>query len=78
MPARKRASVPPHGALRRPNFPVLKTIKMLTSELEVRDCTAHQWEEAILAGYDVWRVIRAQRGGTVRVDLVERSIEVVQ
>jgi NTP pyrophosphatase (non-canonical NTP hydrolase) len=59
------------------DFPVLKTIKMLTSELEVRDRTAHQWEEAILSGYDVWRVIRGQRGGTVRVDLVERSIEMV-
>jgi len=59
------------------DFPVLKTIKMLTTELEVHDRSAHQWEEAILAGYDAWRVIRERRGGTVRVDLIERTIEVV-
>jgi len=60
------------------DFPVLKTIKMLTSRLEVRTRSAHQWEEAILSGYDVWRVIRDQQGGTVRVDLQARTIKVVQ
>jgi NTP pyrophosphatase (non-canonical NTP hydrolase) len=58
------------------DFPVLKTIKMLTSGLEVKVRSAHQWEEAILAGYDVWRVVREQGGGTVLIDLEQRSIEV--
>jgi len=57
---------------------VLKTIKMLTSGLEVKVRSAHQWEEAILAGYDVWRVIREQGGGTVLIDLELRSIEVAR
>jgi NTP pyrophosphatase (non-canonical NTP hydrolase) len=60
------------------DFPVLKTIKMLTSGLEVKVRSAHQWEEAVFAGYDAWRVIREQGGGTVLIDLEQRSIEVAR
>jgi NTP pyrophosphatase (non-canonical NTP hydrolase) len=58
------------------DYPVLKTIKLLTSGLEVSVRSAHQWEEAILTGYRAWRVIREQGGGTVRVDLEHQTIEV--
>ena len=59
------------------DYPVLKTIRQLTGGLEVSTRTAHDWEEAILAGYRVFRHIRARRGGVLAVDLRARSIDVV-
>jgi NTP pyrophosphatase (non-canonical NTP hydrolase) len=59
------------------DYPVLKTIKQLTSGLEVAARSAHDWEEAILAGYRVFREVRARRGGVLAVDLRARSIELV-
>jgi len=59
------------------DYPVLKTIRQLTSGLEVAARTAHDWEEAILAGYRVFREIRARGGGALAVDLQARSIELV-
>lgn len=59
------------------DYGVLKTIKQLTGGLEVKARSAHQWEEAILAGYDVWRAINQRRGGEIVVDLDERRIELV-
>jgi MazG C-terminal domain len=60
------------------DYPVLKTIRQLTGGLEVAARTAHDWEEAILAGYRVFREIRARKGGVVAVDLRARSIDVVR
>ena len=59
------------------DYRVLKTIKDLTGGLEVRARSAHQWEEAILAGYVVWRQINQQQGGRIAVDLRLRQIEIV-
>jgi NTP pyrophosphatase (non-canonical NTP hydrolase) len=59
------------------DYKVLKTIKDLTGGLEVAARSGHQWEEAILAGYDVWRIINERRAGVIEVDLKERRIEVV-
>ena len=53
---------------------LLRTIKEMTSHLEVRQCTTGEWEDAILQGFDVWRAVLAARGGRVAVDLDERSI----
>lgn len=58
------------------DYRVLKTIKALTSGLEVAQRSGHQWEEAILGGYSVWRQINARRGGVIAVDLVTRQLEV--
>lgn len=57
------------------DYVVLKTIKHLTSGLEVSSRSAHQWEEAILDGYRIWRHVKANGGGVVEVDLERRSIE---
>jgi len=59
------------------DYPVLKTIRMLTGGLEVSARTAHEWEEAILAGYAIFREIRGHGGGRIAVDLEARSIQVV-
>jgi NTP pyrophosphatase (non-canonical NTP hydrolase) len=60
------------------DYPVLKTISQLTSGLEVAARSAHEWEEAILAGYRVFRQVRARGGGALLVDLEARTIDVVE
>ena len=59
------------------DYPVLKTIRLLTGGLEVSARTAHDWEEAILAGYAIFREVRAQGRGRIAVDLRARSIQLV-
>jgi NTP pyrophosphatase (non-canonical NTP hydrolase) len=56
------------------DYAVLKTIKHLTGGLEVSSRSAHQWEEAILEGYNIWRQVKVAGGGIVQVDLAARSI----
>ena len=52
----------------------LKAIKKMTSYLEVAQRSLEDWERAILMGYDVWRQVSKNLGGTVIVDLDARSI----
>jgi NTP pyrophosphatase (non-canonical NTP hydrolase) len=59
------------GAL---DFQLLRTIKDMTSHLEVRQCTTGEWEQAILQGFEVWRAVLAARGGRITVDLDARKI----
>lgn len=59
------------------DYPVLKTIRLLTSGLEVSQLSAHDWEEAILSGYSIFREVSAQGGGRIAVDLRRRSIELL-
>ena len=56
------------------DYQLLKTIKNMSSHLEVARCSLGDWEEAILAGYEVWRQVEKNRGGTVVVDIDARSI----
>jgi NTP pyrophosphatase (non-canonical NTP hydrolase) len=56
------------------DYQLLKTIKNMTSHLEVDRCSLGDWEKAILMGYDVWRQVEKNRGGAVIVDLDIRSI----
>ena len=56
------------------DFQLLRTIKDVTSHLEVRQCTTGEWEQAILQGFEVWRAVLASRGGRITVDLNVRRI----
>lgn len=56
------------------DFQLLRTIKDMTSHLEVGQCTTGEWEQAVLQGFDVWRAVLAARGGRIAVDLDARSI----
>lgn len=60
------------------DYHLLKTIHSLVQDREVKVRALFDWENAILAGYRVWRSVYANRGGTVRADLVQRTIEYVQ
>lgn len=53
---------------------LLRVIKNVTSPLEVAQCSAGEWESAILQGYDAWRQVVAQGGGRLLIDLDARSI----
>lgn len=56
------------------DYQLLKTIKNMTSHLEVAQCSLGDWEKAILMGYEVWRQVEKNRGGMVTVDLNVRSL----
>jgi NTP pyrophosphatase (non-canonical NTP hydrolase) len=56
------------------DFQLLRTIKDMTSHLEVSQCTTGEWEQAILQGFEVWRAVVAERGGRIAVDLDARRI----
>jgi len=59
------------------DYQVLKTIDALTAGLEVSARYLYEWEEAILAGYRIFRGVVERRGGVVEVDLHERRIELL-
>ncbi len=56
------------------DFQLLRTIKDMTSHLEVRQCTTGEWEQAILQGFDIWRAVLAACGGRIAVDLDARRV----
>jgi NTP pyrophosphatase (non-canonical NTP hydrolase) len=53
---------------------LLRTIKDMTSHLEVSQCTTGEWENAILQGFRAWRAIVGASGGRVAVDLDARQV----
>ena len=56
------------------DYELLRIIKSMTHYLEVGQCSAGQWEDAILQGFAVWRTVREAKGGRVVVDLNAASI----
>lgn len=56
------------------DYGLLRTIKSMTSHLEVGDASAADWERAILEGFAVWREVLANNGGEIVVDLDARAI----
>lgn len=56
------------------DFNLMKTIKKLVLGVEVQECSIAQWERAILEGYRVFRQLRANGGGLVAVDLIEKKL----
>ncbi|WP_230413282.1 nucleoside triphosphate pyrophosphohydrolase family protein [Paraburkholderia antibiotica] len=53
---------------------LLKTIRRMVTGLEVRSCTAKQWQQAICQGYAVFRELKKNSGGDVLVDLDKQRI----
>ncbi|MDR6288814.1 NTP pyrophosphatase (non-canonical NTP hydrolase) [Inquilinus ginsengisoli] len=56
-------------------FRFLKFIRNFVADLEVEKNRYWEWEEAILAGYDIFHRLRCEGQGTVIVDLEARSID---
>jgi hypothetical protein len=57
------------------DYAVLKTVRVMTAELEVKQRPLWEVEQAVLQGFSVWRQIREANGGQVRGDLYRRSIK---
>lgn len=53
---------------------LLKTIRRMGMGLEVRACTAKQWQEAIFQGYAAFRDLKKTGGGDITVDLDKQRI----
>jgi NTP pyrophosphatase (non-canonical NTP hydrolase) len=51
------------------DYSLLRTVKGVTSQLEVSKCGLGSWERAILQGFEVWRELKRHRGGRVLADL---------
>lgn len=58
-------------------YSLLRTIKDLTSHLEVSQRSGKEWEKAILTSFKVWRELKASKEGVIRVDLRARSIKFI-
>lgn len=56
------------------DYQVLRTVKSLTKHLEAKSCTTKQWEEAILLGFEMWRLLRDKHGGRIICDMNEKSM----
>ena len=59
----------------RVSFDLLKIVQQFVMGYEVEACPLSLWEVAILRGYDVFRQVRANKGGIVVGDRSQRSIE---
>jgi hypothetical protein len=53
----------------------LADIQLHVRDLEVRDRTAHEWEECIIATYSVYRKLLENNGGTVDIDFSTGTLE---
>ncbi len=56
-------------------YSLLRSIKDLTTHLEVSRCSAKQWEVAILKGFEIWRQLKNCHIGVIKVDLIKKTIE---
>jgi NTP pyrophosphatase (non-canonical NTP hydrolase) len=55
---------------------LLRTIKCMTGHLEVSRRSSGDWEQAIIKGFEVWRQIKKRGGGTLLVDLDQRTLTI--
>lgn len=56
------------------DYQLLRTIKGMTSRLEVKARSMSEWQTAILLGFKVWRDVLANNGGRFRVDMDEQTM----
>ena len=59
------------------NYDLLRTIKDMTSHLEVSTRSEGEWERAIMTGFDIWRQVKTKGRGRIHADLERRMIELV-
>lgn len=57
---------------------LLRHIKQLTGNLEVKNVTAKEWNDALVRGFEIWRMLRTHTGGVVRGDLTTGRIEFIE
>lgn len=55
-------------------YGLLKQVRSMVQGYQVQECPSWQWEQAILRGFDVFRQLLANDGGTVKVDMEAHTI----
>jgi hypothetical protein len=60
---------------KRLSFDLLKTVQQFISGYEVEACPLSLWEIAILRGYEVFRQVKSNLGGTIVCDRTARTVE---
>ncbi len=58
------------------SYDLLKTIRQFVNGYEVESAPLWLWEEAILAGFKCFRVLKRDRGGIVTMDMNKRRIQI--
>ncbi|HCK82993.1 MAG TPA: pyrophosphatase [Hyphomonadaceae bacterium] len=58
------------------SYDLLKTIRQFVRGYEVESAPLWLWEEAILAGFKCFRVLKENRGGIVTMDMNKRRIQI--
>jgi len=53
---------------------IIKKVKQLVENVEVKNCGGRQWEKAILNSYEIFNQLREQNGGRVLVSLKNRKL----
>lgn len=56
------------------DYELLKAIRELVKDYEVKDVPLYRWEDAILAGFRVFRELAKNRGGSVDLDFERRTL----
>lgn len=56
------------------DYHLLRQVKNLTRNLEVRLCTPKQWEDAILLGFKLWREMKEHGQGRIICDMNEGTM----
>lgn len=56
------------------DYQLLRTVKMLTRHLEVKDCTTKQWDYAIRLGFQMWHELVKHHGGRVICNMQDKSM----
>lgn len=59
------------------DYEILKTIQRLVLPFEVSERTLNEWEYAILESYKIYRYLRENHGGKLKVNLKNRNIEIL-
>lgn len=59
------------------DFSMLELVTSMVSGFEVSVRTTREWERAILRSFEVWRALRDAGGGSVRLDLRARRIDLL-
>lgn len=57
------------------SFDLLRLVENFVRDLEVRDSKYWEWESAIYEGFKMFHELRAERQGTITLDLNKRSID---
>jgi hypothetical protein len=53
---------------------ILKLIQRMVSGLEVSECALHEWQHAIVVGFQAFRALKRNRGGWLILDAETRSL----